>query len=94
MTFSNKPLSLTVVFCLFIALFSVFPKTSFAASATEINAEVRAQQYETMQKLYADSAPLLFMYETPFAVAVSNAVEGYVQTPLGNNIFEEATVSR
>lgn len=66
----------------------------FEASATEINAEVRADQYAQMQKLYADSAPLLFMYETPFAVAVSNAVEGYVQTPLGNNIFEEATVSR
>lgn len=66
----------------------------FEASATEINAETRADQYAQMQKLYADSAPLLFMYETPFAVAVSNAVEGYVQTPLGNNIFEEATVSR
>lgn len=47
-----------------------------------------------MQKIYAEEAPLLFMYETPFAVAVSSAVEGYVQTPLGNNVFEEAAVSR
>lgn len=66
----------------------------FEASATEINFETRAAQYADMQKIYAEEAPLLFMYETPFAVAMSPAVGGYVQTPLGNNIFEEATVSR
>ena len=66
----------------------------FEASATEIDPSKRMGQYAEMQKIYADEAPLLFMYETPFAVAVSTSVEGYVQTPLGNNIFEEATVSR
>ncbi|NDW54644.1 ABC transporter substrate-binding protein [Aliiroseovarius sp. PrR006] len=66
----------------------------FEASAVEIDPAKRAEQYATMQALYAKAAPLLFMYETPFAVAVSNAVDGYVQTPLGNNIFEEASVSR
>jgi peptide/nickel transport system substrate-binding protein len=66
----------------------------FEASATEMDVEARAAQYAEMQKIYAEEAPLLFMYETPFAVAVSSAVEGYVQTPLGNNVFEEATVSR
>lgn len=66
----------------------------FEASATEIDAEKRAAQYAEMQEIYADAAPLLFMYETPFAVAVSTSVDGYVQTPLGNNVFDQATVSR
>lgn len=66
----------------------------FEASASEMNPETRADQYAQMQQIYAEAAPLLFLYETPFAVAVSDAVEGYVQTPLGNNQFDEATVSR
>ncbi|MGB3313157.1 MAG: ABC transporter substrate-binding protein [Albidovulum sp.] len=66
----------------------------YDASATEIDPVKRAAEYAEMQKIYAEAAPLLFMYETPFAVAVSKAVEGYVQTPLGNNVFEAATVSR
>lgn len=66
----------------------------YEASQTEINPEKREQLYAEMQSIYAEAAPLLFMYETPFAVAVSSSVDGYIQTPLGNNIFEEATVSR
>lgn len=66
----------------------------FEQSASEMDTAKRADQYAKMQDIYAQEAPLLFMYETPFAVAVSNAVEGYVQAPLGNNLFEEATVSR
>lgn len=37
MFYRNKHISYIAIFCLFIALFSVTPKTSFAASATEIN---------------------------------------------------------
>ena len=66
----------------------------FEQSASEMDAAKRADQYAKMQDIYAQEAPLLFMYETPFAVAVSTAVEGYVQAPLGNNLFEEATVAR
>lgn len=47
-----------------------------------------------MQEIYAEEAPLLFMYETPFAVAVSAKVDGYIQTPLGNNVFDEVSISR
>lgn len=68
--------------------------TLFEASSVEIDPAKRAAQYAKMQDIYAEAAPLLFMYETPFAVAVSGAVKGYVQTPLGNNIFEGASVSR
>ncbi|WP_170763878.1 ABC transporter substrate-binding protein [Ruegeria lacuscaerulensis] len=66
----------------------------FEEAANEMDAEARKAKFAKMQELYAEAAPLLFMYETPFAVALGTAVEGYVQTPLGNNIFDEATVSR
>ncbi|ERP94435.1 peptide ABC transporter substrate-binding protein [Labrenzia sp. C1B10] len=66
----------------------------YEASSTEMDPEKRADQYRNMQELYADAAPLLFMYETPFAVAVSGKVSGYVQTPLGANIFEKASMER
>lgn len=52
------------------------------------------EQYARMQEIYAEEAPLLFMYETPFAVAVSAKVDGYIQTPLGNNVFDEVSISR
>ena len=68
--------------------------TLFEEAAKEMDPEARKAKFAKMQELYADAAPLLFMYETPFAVALGTAVEGYVQTPLGNNIFDEATVSR
>ncbi|MES0825065.1 ABC transporter substrate-binding protein [Ruegeria sp. SCP11] len=68
--------------------------TLFEEAANEMDPEARKAKFARMQELYAEAAPLLFMYETPFAVALSTAVAGYVQTPLGNNIFDEATVSR
>ncbi|WP_217356966.1 ABC transporter substrate-binding protein [Ruegeria arenilitoris] len=68
--------------------------TLFEKAASEMDAEARKAQFARMQEIYAEAAPLLFMYETPFAVALGTAVDGYVQTPLGNNIFDEATVSR
>ena len=37
MTYQNKNISLTILFFLFVFLFSAFPKTSLAASAAEIN---------------------------------------------------------
>lgn len=66
----------------------------YEASSSEMDPEKRADQYKQMQDLYAEAAPLLFMYETPFAVAVSGKVDGYLQTPLGNNVFENVTLER
>lgn len=66
----------------------------FEASNKEIDPAKRADDYAQMQKIYAEAAPLLFMYETPFAVAISKKVEGYIQTPLGNDVFVEAQVKR
>ncbi|WP_420414107.1 ABC transporter substrate-binding protein [Roseibium sp.] len=66
----------------------------YEASSSEMDPEKRADQYRQMQEIYAEAAPLLFMYETPFAVAVSGKVNGYIQTPLGNNIFENVSLDR
>lgn len=64
--------------------------TLFEASNTEADPAKRKDQYEQMQKIYADEAPLLFLFETPFSTALSKSVEGYVQTPLGINDFASA----
>jgi peptide/nickel transport system substrate-binding protein len=66
----------------------------YEASSSEMDPEKRADQYHQMQEIYAEAAPLLFMYETPFAVAVSGKVDGYLQTPLGNNVFERVSLER
>ncbi len=66
----------------------------YEASNKEINPEKRAEQYAKMQSLYAEEAPLLFMYETPFAVALDNKVKGYVQTPLGSNEFSSTWIDQ
>ena len=66
----------------------------YEASNTEMDPAKRAEQYARMQEIYNEAAPLLFMYETPFAVALSSNVQGYVQTPLGNNEFASAWIDR
>lgn len=66
----------------------------YEASNTEMDPAKRAEQYARMQDIYAQAAPLLFMYETPFAVALSQDVKGYLQTPLGNNEFATAWIDR
>jgi len=62
----------------------------FEDSNVEINPAKRAAQYRTMQEIYAREAPLLFLYETPFAVAHNLAIKGYTQSPLGANEFATA----
>jgi peptide/nickel transport system substrate-binding protein len=64
--------------------------TLFEASNVETDPAKRKDEYKRMQEIYAAEAPLLFLFETPFAVAVSKSIEGYVQTPLGANDFSEA----
>ena len=68
--------------------------TLFEASNSETDPAKRAEQYREMQEIYAQAAPLLFLYETPFSVALNKRVEGYLQTPLGNNEFSQAWLNR
>ena len=66
----------------------------FVQSQEEINPTTRAAQYKEIQDRYADAAPILFLYETPYPVAFRKNVKGFVQLPLGNNIFEAAYIER
>jgi peptide/nickel transport system substrate-binding protein len=33
------------------------------------------------------AAPIVFMYQSPYLVGLRKTVQGFVQIPLGNNIF-------
>jgi peptide/nickel transport system substrate-binding protein len=46
--------------------------------------------YATIQKTYIESAPIFFLYESPYPVALRKNVKGFNQIPLGNNIFASA----
>jgi len=64
----------------------------FLKSQQEIDPPARAAQYKEIQDRYAASAPILFLYETPYPVAFRKNAKGFVQIPLGNNLFESAYV--
>lgn len=59
----------------------------FAQSQRELDRARRANLYRQIQGLYMQAAPMLFLYEQPFPVALRRNVKGFVQTPLGNNLF-------
>lgn len=59
----------------------------FEASQKEVDAAKRAEQYAKMQEIYNATGPTIPLYETPYPVALSKKVHGFLQIPLGNNIF-------
>lgn len=66
----------------------------YTKSQQETEQKARAAQYKEIQERYSDAAPIVFLYETPYPVAFRKNVKGFVQLPLGNNLFEAATVER
>ncbi len=60
----------------------------FEQSQRETDPKARAAQYKQIQDRYAAAAPIVFLYETPYPVAWRKPVKGFVQIPLGNNLFE------
>lgn len=62
----------------------------FVKSQTEMDAAKRAEMYATIQNTYIESAPIFFLYESPYPVALRRNVKGFNQIPLGNNIFAGA----
>ena len=64
--------------------------TLFAQSQKELDTSKRAELYQQIQTIYMDAAPIVFLYESPYPVALQTAVKGFVQIPLGNNIFKGA----
>ncbi len=66
----------------------------FDASQQEVDPVKRASEYKQIQEIYADAAPILFLYETPYPVAFRKNAMGFVQIPLGNNLFEGAFLTK
>ena len=60
----------------------------------ESDAAKRADIYKQIQKTYMDAAPIIFLYESGYPVALRKNVKGFVQIPLGNNIFSGAYVEK
>jgi len=66
----------------------------FDASLKEMDAGKRAAQYKEIQDIYMAAPPIIPLYESPYPVAFRKAVKGFVQIPLGNNIFVGASVEK
>jgi peptide/nickel transport system substrate-binding protein len=62
----------------------------FAESQQELDKTKRAEEYKQIQKIFMDAAPIVFLYETPYPVAIRKTVTGLNQIPLGNYIFKTA----
>ena len=47
----------------------------------------RAEMYKQIQEIYMKAAPIVFLYQSPYPVGLRKSVPGFVQIPLGNNVF-------
>ena len=93
----NDPSQITSYFAIFDNIESLYTgfqddeiDTLFAQSQEELDTDARAELYRQIQTIYMDAAPIVFLYENPFPVALQASVKGFVQIPLGNNIFKGA----
>jgi peptide/nickel transport system substrate-binding protein len=59
----------------------------FEQSQVETDPAKRAAEYKEIQQRYDAAAPIVFTMEVPYPVAMLKKVKGFVQIPLGNNIF-------
>jgi peptide/nickel transport system substrate-binding protein len=66
----------------------------FEQSQVEQDPAKRAAEYREIQERYVRAAPILFLYESPFAAAQLKQVQGYKQIPLGNYSFETAYIEK
>jgi peptide/nickel transport system substrate-binding protein len=60
---------------------------NFIKSQSEIDVEKRRALYKRIQEIYIDAAPMVFLLEVPYAVALKKSVKDFQQIPLGNYIW-------
>ena len=65
----------------------------FEDSQKELDPKKRAEQYARIQELYK-SGPTIPIYESPYPVVLKKSVKGFLQIPLGNNIFSGAYLEK
>jgi peptide/nickel transport system substrate-binding protein len=66
----------------------------FVQSQQETNKAKRAALYKQIQTLYFNASPTVYLFETPYPVALAKNVKGFIQIPLGNNIFERTSIEK
>jgi peptide/nickel transport system substrate-binding protein len=66
----------------------------FNQSQQEMDPAKRAAQYKEIQEIYAETGPMVPLYETPYPVAFRTKAKGFIQIPLGMNIFEGAYIEK
>ncbi len=66
----------------------------FEKSQEELDPAKRAEEYKEIQIRYAEAAPIIFAMEVPYPVAMRKQVKGFVQIPLGNNIFADTYIEK
>lgn len=60
---------------------------NFLKSQSEIDFAKRDALYKRIQEIYIEEAPMVFLLELPYPVALSNKVKDFTQIPLGNYLF-------
>ena len=62
----------------------------FTQSQKELDIAKRGEMYTRIQQIYVENAPIIFLYETAYPVAIRKNVQGFYQLPLGQNLFTAA----
>jgi peptide/nickel transport system substrate-binding protein len=66
----------------------------YDAGQKEADQAKRGDLYKQIQQAYMADAPIIFLYQSPYPVALKKSVKGFVQIPLGNNIFSGAYIEK
>ena len=66
----------------------------FVASQSERDVAKRMEQYARIQEIHNADGPMVYLYETPYPVALKPSVKGFLQIPLGNNVFRSAYLEK
>ncbi len=61
--------------------------TLFERSRVETDAAQRKALFRRIQEIYIEAAPMVFLLDEPYPVALDTRTEGFVQLPLGNYLF-------
>jgi len=66
----------------------------YDAGQKEPDKAKRADLYKKIQARYMEAPPIVFLYQSPYPVALRKNVKGFNQIPLGNNIFSGAYIEK
>ena len=62
---------------------------NYVKSQSEMDVEKRRALLKRAQEIYIEAAPMVFLVEAPYPVALNKKVKDFVQSPLGNYFFAD-----